>query len=205
MRNKRSIFDCLLLSLFVATSVFFYHSQAMAIADTDVEKEATPSNSFQIQPGDRLEVSVYREEDLSSIYEVDPAGKINFPLIGEIQAADLKIETFREQLVSRLKEYLINPQISISRAEGNIKSISILGRVDKPGVYDYIPGSTLMRLISTAGGFADSAQKKKIRIIRIIGGERKVVEINSEDIMKKGEKDPDIKPGDIIFVPESIF
>lgn len=205
MRNKRSIFDCLLLSLFVATSVFFYHSQAMAIADTDVEKEATPSNSFQIQPGDRLEVSVYREEDLSSIYEVDPAGKINFPLIGEIQAADLKIETFREQLVSRLKEYLINPQISISRAEGNIKSISILGRVDKPGVYDYIPGSTLMRLISTAGGFADSAQKKKIRIIRIIGGERKIVEINSEDIMKKGEKDPDIKPGDIIFVPESIF
>lgn len=200
MRNKASIIYCLFLSLFL-TPVFFYYSQALA----EIEKEITASNSFQIQPGDRLEISVYREEDLSGIYEADPAGNINFPLIGEIQAANLKIETFREQLTSRLKEYLIDPQISISRAEGNIKSISILGRVDKPGVYDYVPGVTLMRLISTAGGFADSAQKKKIRIIRIVEGEKKVVEINSEDIMKKGEKDPDIKPGDIIFVPESIF
>src|SRR3989344_2789071 len=103
MRNKRPIIYRLSLGFSVILAAFFYYSQAIAINEE--------SNSFQLQPGDRLEITVYREADLSGVYEVDPAGRINFPLIGEIQAADLEIEQFREQLASRLKEYLVIPQI----------------------------------------------------------------------------------------------
>ena len=192
------------LLLFLVVSLFTVHPVSAA-NEALLQKEANEVSSFQLQPGGRIDVSVYREEDLSGVYEVDPAGKINFPLIDEIQVAGLEIEKFREELTLRLKEYLVNPQVSVSRAEGNIKSISVLGRVTSPGIYDYIPGATLMRLISTAGGFAESAQTKKIRIIRMVGGVKQVMEVNASDIIKEGKKDPDIKPGDIIFVPESIF
>ena len=75
----------------------------------------------------------------------------------------------------------------------------------KPGIYDFAPGSTLMRLISTAGGFAESANRKKIKIVRLVGGEKKVIVINTSDIINGNTDDPKIESGDIIFVPETIF
>ena len=167
--------------------------------------EARESNSFQLQTGNRLEIVVYREEDLSGVYEIDPSGNLTFPLIGEVQAAGLEIEKLRAELSERLKKYLVNPQISISRSEDTTKSISVLGHVTKPGIYDYAPGSTLMRLISTAGGFAESANKRKIKIVRMIDGEKKVIVTNSSDIINGTTDDPKLESGDIIYVPESIF
>jgi len=169
------------------------------------DNQTKDTNAFQLQPGTRLQITVYREDDLSGIYEIDPAGKLNFPLIGDIHTAGLEVEDFRVELVEKLKKYLVNPQVSISRSEGSIKSISILGHVAKPGVYDYSEGSTLMRLISSAGGFSESANKRKIKIIRIIDQKKKVIVANGLDIIDGKEDDPKIESGDIIFVSESIF
>ncbi len=168
-------------------------------------QETSTINSYQLQSGNRLQILVYREEDLSGTYEIDPSGKLTFPLIGEIQASGLQIEKLREELTSRLKKYLIDPQVSISRAEDTTKSISVLGHVTKPGVYDYAPGSTLMRLVSTAGGFAESANKRKVKIVRLVNGEKTVIEVNTSDIMNGSIDDPKLQSGDMIFVPESIF
>ena len=168
-------------------------------------KETGNPNSFQLQSGDRVEIVVYREQDLSGIYEIDPTGKLTFPLIGEMKVAGLEIETLREMLISHLKKYLVDPQVSIARSEATIKSISVLGQVTKPGVYDYAPGLTLMRLISAAGGFSEFANKKKIKIVRLVHGEKKVMAVNSLDIINGRKEDPHIESGDIIFVPESVF
>lgn len=181
--------------------LFFLFAANPAIAGI----ESSEPNSFQLQTGNRLEIVVYREEDLSGVYEIDPSGNLTFPLIGEIQAAGLEVEKFREELNTRLKKYLVNPQISISRAEDTTKSISVLGHVTKPGIYDYAPGSTLMRLISAAGGFSESANKRKIKIVRLVSGEKKVILINSLNIINGSADDPKLESGDIIFIPESIF
>lgn len=159
----------------------------------------------KLQPGSKLQITVYREEDLSDIYEIDPAGNLTFPLIGNISAAGLELEKFRNQLSEKLKTYLVNPQVSIARSDGGVKSISILGNVTKPGAYDYSQGSTLMRLISAAGGFAESANKRKIKIIRIIDQHKKVIIVNGLNVIDGKEDDPKIEPGDIIFVSESLF
>ncbi|OGW86572.1 MAG: hypothetical protein A3C35_08440 [Omnitrophica bacterium RIFCSPHIGHO2_02_FULL_46_11] len=174
------------------------HAKKMAAA-------AAEDSSYRVQPGDRLEITVYREEDLSKVYEVDPNGKLNFPLIGGIEVKDLSIEQLRNKLTENLKKFITDPQISISRSEGTIKSISVLGYVQKPGVYDYTPNSTLMRMISTAGGFKDGANKKKIKVVRIIKGKKEVIVINAKKIISGNADDPKIQPSDIIFVPESIF
>lgn len=185
--------------------VVFYLPSLCVVKQAFAVKETSESNSFQLQIGNRLEILIYREDDLSGVYEIDPSGKLTFPLIGEIQVAGLEVEKLREELTSRLKKYLVDPQVSISRAEDTTKSISVLGHVTKPGTYDYAPGSTLMRLISTAGGFAESANKKKIKIIRMVHGEKKVIVTNGLDIINGTIDDPKIESGDIIFIPESIF
>ncbi len=205
MRFKSPLFYRSLGSLLFFTSVFFCFPSSFAMQQNLIAKDMGEGNSFRLQPGNRLKIVVYREEDLSGDYEIDPAGKLTFPLIGQTEAAGLEIEKFRTQLIESLKKYLINPQISISRSEGTIKSISILGNVAKPGIYDYTPGSTLIRLISTAGGFSDSANKKKIKIMRMVNGEKKVVMVNGLEIINGEKDDPGIEPGDIIFVPESVF
>lgn len=190
--------------IFLITVLLFLPSLFM-FRQVFAEEGLNESSSFQLQIGNRLQIIVYREEDLSGVYEIGPSGKLTFPLIGEIQAAGSEIDRLREELTLRLKKYLVDPQISISRAEDTTKSISVLGHVMKPGVYDYAPGSTLMRLVSTAGGFAESANKRKVKIVRMERGEKRVIEVNTSDIMDGRLNDPKLESGDMIFVPESIF
>jgi polysaccharide export outer membrane protein len=164
--------------------------------------------ALQLQPGDRLDITVFREDDISSEYEIDPAGKLTFPLIGEIRAAGLPIDVLRDELIQKLKKYLIDPQVSISRVETKVKtisSISILGHVVRPASFDYAPGTTLMRIVSQAEGFAPSANKRKIRIVRMAGGSKESFSVNAQDIIDGKIEDPELQPGDMIFVPESIF
>ncbi len=166
---------------------------------------ADSSGSFQLQAGDRLEISVYREEDLSGIYEIDPAGTLTFPLIGEIKTAGLRVDELLERLTWNLKKYLVNPQVTISRAEATIKSISVLGQVKKPGAFDYTPGLTVMRVISQAGGFERTANKRKIRVVRMMDGKKETLMINGSAIINGDEDDTFVEPGDMIFVSEAIF
>lgn len=163
------------------------------------------SGSFQLQAGDRLEITVYREDDLSKIYEIDPAGSLNFPLIGTMQVSGLRIDELLDRLNWNLRKYIINPQISISRAETTIKSISVLGQVKKPGAFDYTPGLTLMRLISQAGGFERAANKRKIRVVRMINGKKESTIVNGAAIINGNETDPRVDPGDMVVVSEAIF
>ena len=190
------------VAILVVTLCLLFVSQAR---EGFGSKEAVESDSYQLQSGDRLEIRVYREDDLSGTYEIDPAGQISFPLVGELQAAGLGIDQFRNLLETSLQKYLVQPQVRITRLEGLIKSISVLGQAAKPGTYDYLPGSTLMRLISSAGGFSELANKKKIKIVRMADGKKKVIVVNGLDVVNGKEDDPEVRPGDIIFIPESVF
>lgn len=186
---------------FVSFSLFLTLWSTRSVLSNQIKEPDT----YLLEPGTQLEITVYREEDLSGTYEIDPAGHLTFPLIGDLPAAGLEIEKLRLELTNRLKKYLVEPQVSISHSEGSVKSISILGHVMKPGVYDYGQGSTLMRLISSAGGFAESANKRKIKIVRMVDQEKRVIIVNGLDVINGEDDDPQIEPGDIIFVPESIF
>ncbi len=162
-------------------------------------------SSFQLHAGDRLAIAVYREEDLSGVYEIDPAGALNFPLVGEMRVAGLRVDELLGRLNWNLRKYLVNPQVSVSRAETTIKSISVLGQVKNPGAFDYAPGLTVMRVISQAGGFDRAANKRKIRVVRIVSGKKESFMINGSAIINGEEDDPAVESGDMIFVSEAIF
>ncbi len=192
-----------LLALIIFIPVFNLQGSFLSSAWA---KEDADLSSFQLQPGDKLEIQVFREEDLTGTYQIDPSGRLNFPLLGDMKAAGLKVEELRKTLSQGLKKYLIDPQVTIARSEASIKSISVLGHVKNPGTFDYAPGATLMRLISQAGGFAPSANKRKIKIVRVApDGGRESIMVNALDIVNGKGDDVTLEAGDMIFVPESIF
>lgn len=96
-------------------------------------------------------------------------------------------------------------KILIPREIKDVNTVAILGQVKNAGVYDVTPGMTLMRIIAKSGGFTPIAAPNKVRIVREVSGEKKVYVYNAAVIINGQGDDPEIMPGDMVFVPESMF
>lgn len=114
--------------------------------------------SYRVGPGDVLEVTVYDNEDLSRLVTVQHAGEISFPLLGDVQVAELTLREVRERLTTLLgKDYLVNPQVEIKVKEYRSQWATLVGEVARPGKY-YLDGpKTLLELLTEAGGFTPKA------------------------------------------------
>ncbi|MBN2494771.1 MAG: polysaccharide export protein [Deltaproteobacteria bacterium] len=157
-------------------------------------------------PGDVFEVKVYDEKELSGIYRVSSAGSIQFPLIGMIDLNGLTSSDAAVKIRDKLAEkYLRNPQVSIFIREYNSKKISVFGQVTKPGTFQYEDGLTVIQAVSMAGGFTKMAAKNDTNVTRIVDGAEKRFSIPVEAIAQSRAKNFYLEPGDIVYVPESIW
>ncbi len=156
--------------------------------------------------GDIFEVKVFGEPDLAGIYRVSSDGQISFPLVGKVKAEGLSSTALSDLLTARLKDgFLKDPQISIFVKEYNSKKVFVFGDVQKPGTFPYEDDMTIIQIITIAGGFQKTASKNKVSVTRIEDGVEKRVFLSVEDIGRGKEKNFFLKPGDIVFVPESFF
>lgn len=158
---------------------------------------------YAIHAGDKLNIQVYREKDLSGVFTVYPSGKINFPLLGEIYVDSLSLEELKKFLTDSLSGYLVNPQIQIEVEESPSKSIAVLGQVAHPGNYILTTNLNLVRLISQVGGFAPGAATGNIRIVRTLkNGKKRNIVVDVNLIMKGEREDVVLFPGDIVYVDQ---
>ncbi len=164
-------------------------------------------NNYPLRPGDKLNIQVYREKDLTGIFIVDLSGNINYPLLGEVHVQGLSLEDLQKYLVHRLgKDYLVNPELQVDLDKSLNKSVSILGQVQKPGNYDFAPDMTLVRLISEAGGFTSIAAPKHVRVTRIMkDGKKRMVVADVDSIMNGKSEDIPLQSSDLVMVQESYF
>ena len=164
-------------------------------------------DNYPIRAGDKLNIQVYREKDLTGIFTVDLSGNISYPLLGEVHVQGLSLEDLRKYLINRLgKDYLVNPQLQVDLDKSLNKSVSILGQVQKPGNYDFAPDMTLVRLISEAGGFTPIAAPKHVKITRLMkDGKKKTVIVDVDSIMNGKSEDISLQSSDLVMVPESYF
>ena len=165
---------------------------------------------YLLQPEDVVQITVYEQPDLDTKSRISSTGEIAFPLLGKIKAAGLAVSELRDKIEKLLaKDYLVNPQVQIFIERYRTKQVSVLGSVHSPGKYDMYAEreTTVLEAIAMAGGFNDVASVNGTRIIRKENGEERTISVKITDITKKGmkEKDISLKPGDIIFVPESFF
>lgn len=182
---------------------------ASVVPKEALDEAAKPvSKEFLLGPEDVLEVTVWRNQDLSRTVVVRPDGKISLPLIGDIQASGLNASQVAAKIAARLTEFKENPNVSVSLKEVNSYFIYVLGEVLKPGKYPLKSYATVLQGVSMAGGFTPFASKNRMQVIRTRANEdgrenqiRIPVPYN-ELVSGKGEiENFTLKSGDTIVVP----
>ncbi len=152
-------------------------------------------NSFRIGAGDRIQIIVYGEEDLSinDLY-INSNGGFDYPYLGRLSALNKTPQQLKQEITAGLKgDYLISPKVRVNII--GFRSIYVNGEVKKPGGYEYQPGLTVDKAIALAGGFTDRASKSKIFITQADNASAKArVSLTSK-----------IAPGDILVVDQSFF
>jgi len=160
---------------------------------------------YIIGPEDVLEITVWKNQDLSKVVAVRPDGRISLPLIGEVTAVGKTPVQVTEEISLKLKEYKENPQVSIVLKEVNSYAIFVLGEVAKPGKYPLKSKTTLLQGISIAGGFTAMAARNKLVVFRfgVNGGGQERVKASYDDIvLRDGSlQNIELKPGDTVVVP----
>jgi len=181
----------------------------VSVSQEALDEVAKPvSKEFLLGPEDVLEVTVWRNQDLSRTVVVRPDGKISLPLIGDVQASGLNSSQVAAKIATRLTEFKENPNVSVSLKEVNSYFIFVLGEVLKPGKYPLKSYATVLQGVSMAGGFTIYASKNRMQVIRTQtseGGKENQIRIPvpyNELVSGKGEIENFIlKSGDTIVVP----
>ncbi len=123
---------------------------------------------FRLGPEDVVEVTVWRNQDLSRTCVVRPDGMISLPLVGDVQANGLTASQVADRVSKRLSEYKENPSVSVSVKEVNSYFIYVVGEVVRPGKYPLKSYATVLQGVSLAGGFTPYAARNKMAVVRHI-------------------------------------
>ena len=175
------------------------------VLDAAEKSSLIVTTDYTIGPEDVLEITVWRNTDLSKVVAVRPDGRISLPLIGDVVAAGRTAAQLSDAIAEKLKEFKENPQVSIVVKEVNSYAIYVLGEVSKPGKYPLRTKTTLLQAITLANGFTSAAARNKIVVFRFgeLGGKDVKIKASYDDIIMRDESPQNIqlKPGDTIVVP----
>jgi protein involved in polysaccharide export with SLBB domain len=156
--------------------------------------------------GDLVEVRVFQEPDLSGAYRLSPEGTIDFPLCGKVTLASRTSSESADVLTTCLANgYLRRPQVTVLVREFTSKKIFVFGEVQKPGTFSFDENMSVIQAITLAGGFTKLASKNNTNVTRLVEGREVKIRVPVEDIGVGREKNFPLQPGDIVFVPESLF
>jgi polysaccharide biosynthesis/export protein len=180
-----------------------------AQAPPGAQEQTVPTTGIQPPPGyvigarDVLSVIFWREKEMSADVSVRPDGMISLPLINEVRAEGLTPDQLRDQVTQRAARYVADPTVSIVVREIHSRQVYITGEIGRPGAYSLMMPTTVMQLISMAGGVREFAKIKDIVILRTEGGKQTAIEFNYKDVRngKKLSQNILLQPGDTVIVP----
>src|ERR1700678_3211699 len=171
---------------------------APAVATEVSKPAATTDGNYIIGPQDVLDISVWKEPEVSRVVPVRPDGKISLPLLNDVQAAGLTPAQLAAEITESLKKYVTSPQVTVIITTINSQRVYILGEVTRPGAFPMLPGMTVMQALSSAGGFTPFAKMKSIYVLRTDNGKKVKFPFNYKEAIngKNSEQDIQLKAGD---------
>ncbi len=177
-----------------------------AVRPSEAEVPATPAIASRLGPGDVFEVRVYQEPELSGIYQVDPRGEVTFPLCQRVALTGLTASEAADAIRACLaKGFLRDPQVALLVREWNSKKVFVFGEVQKPGTFPFEDGMSVVQAVTLAGGFTRTAAQNSTSVTRKVNGQELKVKVNVQDIALGRAPNFTLQPGDIVYVPESLF
>lgn len=174
-----------------------------AAAQTAPKKPATDDPNYVIGPQDVLDISVWKEPELTRAVPVRPDGKISMPLLNDVQAAGKTPLQLSADITAGLKKFVTDPQVTVIVTTINSQRVFILGEVNRAGAYPLLPNMTVLQALSSAGGFTIYANLKKIYVLRVEDGKQVKHPFNYKDVLagKAADQNIFVKAGDTIVVP----
>lgn len=163
----------------------------------------TPPADYVIGPADKLSVRFWDDAKMSAEVVVRPDGMITLPLLNDVQAAGLTPEQLRESVLKGAATYVEGANVQIIVVEINSRRVFITGMVANSGHYPLVGPTTVIQLISTAGGLEEFAKTKDIRVLRRENGREVAYRFNYNDVRqgKNLAQNIELKPGDTVIVP----
>jgi len=164
-------------------------------------------SDYALGAGDVIKIEVYDNPDLSTVTRISGEGAILFPLVGEVSVGGKTVSQVAAEVSGRLADgYIINPQVTVFVEEFRSKKVVIMGEVNKPGLYELSGPTTILELISTAGGLTQDAGDYAT-ITRSVdrsapGLDGRSVKVNLKELFSSGKASQatSLRDGDSIFV-----
>ncbi|MHC8299314.1 polysaccharide biosynthesis/export family protein [Pseudomonas sp. ZS1P83] len=159
--------------------------------------------AYRLSPGDTLSVSVWGEDKLKQEVKVLPDGSITFPLAGQVDVRGLDTTAVAEKIAGKLEKFIPDPQVSVvvTGTEGNL--VYVQGKVVKPGTV-HMPGQTsVLQVLSMAGGLDKFAAKNDIKVLRRNGAKEDILPVNYSELMSGDDMSTNylLQAGDTLLVP----
>jgi len=167
--------------------------------------------AYHIGVDDQVQVNVWRNPELSVSVPVRPDGMISVPLVGDVLAGGQAPMDVAERIREKLSEFIRDPNVTVIvtdlRSHEYLSRVRVTGAVGAPRSLAYRPGMTVLDAVLEAGGPSQFASAERSRLYRQQDGERSVMKVELEAILKKGDLETNymLQPGDIITVPERLF
>lgn len=179
------------------------------VPETPLAPDPKVGADYVIGPGDTLQVFVWRNPELTTSIPVRPDGKISTPLVEDMVAVGKTPSQLARDIEGVLAEYIRQPQVNIivSNAVSAFSQVRVIGQVENPQALPYREGMTVMDAVLAAGGLGTFAAGNRAKVVRKEDGGQKEFRIRLADLVNKGDlsQNLELRPGDVIVVPESRF
>lgn len=167
------------------------------------------SSDYIIGPGDSLQVFVWRNPELSVTVPVRPDGKISTPLVEDMVAVGKTSPQLARDMEAVLGEYVRSPKVNIivTTAASAFSQVKVVGQVVRPQELPYREGMTVLDAVLAVGGLGQFAAGNRAQITRVTNGKQTSIKVKLDNLINDGDTSQNIplKPGDILFVPQSRF
>jgi polysaccharide export outer membrane protein len=170
---------------------------------------ASPDYNWIIGPGDTVNIVVWRNPELSASVPVRPDGKIATPLVEDLPAIGKDPTTLGRDIEKALSKYIRDPVVTVI-VTGFVgpysEQIRVVGEASKPQVLPYKQNMTVLDVMIAVGGLTDFADGNKATLLRASDG-NKQYSVRLKDLLKRGDisANVEMKPGDVLIIPQSLF
>ena len=214
--NLLSISNGLFLAAIVVMATLGGISRAQSDGATQLQATApaphadaipvdTTSSTYRLQPYDLIDVDVYSEEDLHKPARLGSDGTILLPLIGSVNVGGLTVAEATDLITKRYGNgFVKNPSVLITVLQYRKSTFSILGQVERPGIYEIPEGAqvSIIEAVSLAGAYTTSAAQNAVTVKRTVDGKVTTYKIRAGDMAQNPDVVPfEILPGDTVLVP----
>jgi polysaccharide biosynthesis/export protein len=176
------------------------------LMETEGGQTGTPAQDrerYLLGPEDVIEVSVWKEPELTKQLVVRPDGKVSYPLIGEIPASGLTVKQVQEGIAKRLEKFVTNANVTVILMKTQFYKVYVTGKVNKPGEFMVGRPTNVMQAISMAGGLTPFAAPGSIIVLRKNEGQDEVFQFDYKAVSRGNSlaENRILLPGDVVVVP----